>query len=253
MRAGTTRGVRGAPLVVLALVLGAWVSGRAMMWENPFPVAFQELVPGIDIASIDGKNGGEGPDLASGSPFDQTADPMNLLFPRNSQSQQCSRAFSSLSGCSSPSNEGQRRFRLRSRRGINCSWRPPSMSIGWPPIHTQRGHPDRQPHGNGKHPHSACQPNHHRKVQTVGRSMPLPSTVPDLAPIPSRRGECRFTARARSRLICSIGLAMQVLMTRECLCGPIAHSYPMESRRLPVASLRDRWARFRFVHLPRSG
>ncbi|WP_338304322.1 MULTISPECIES: hypothetical protein [unclassified Erythrobacter] len=82
MRAGTTRGVRGAPLVVLALVLGAWVSGRAMMWENPFPVAFQELVPGIDIASIDGKNGGEGPDLASGSPFDQTADPMNLLFPR---------------------------------------------------------------------------------------------------------------------------------------------------------------------------
>lgn len=81
MRAETARGVRGAPLVMLALVLGAWVSGRAILWENPFPAAFEELVPGIDMATAFGESAGQGHAPAERLMSDPTTDPTHTLFP----------------------------------------------------------------------------------------------------------------------------------------------------------------------------
>ena len=34
---------RGSPLAMLAIVAGVWVSGRAVLWENPFPIDGLEL------------------------------------------------------------------------------------------------------------------------------------------------------------------------------------------------------------------
>lgn len=44
MRSGASIGASGAPLAMMGLVLAAWVSGRAMVWENPFP-APADLMP----------------------------------------------------------------------------------------------------------------------------------------------------------------------------------------------------------------
>lgn len=45
MRAGAGIGASGAPLAMMGLVLAAWVSGRALVWENPFPAPADLLAP----------------------------------------------------------------------------------------------------------------------------------------------------------------------------------------------------------------
>lgn len=40
---------RGAPLVMMGLLLAAWIGGRAALWENPFP-ASAALLPGMPFA-----------------------------------------------------------------------------------------------------------------------------------------------------------------------------------------------------------
>ncbi len=49
MSAAEPRRARGAPLIMIAVVLAAWTGGRALTWENPFPA---ELPAAIDPAAM---------------------------------------------------------------------------------------------------------------------------------------------------------------------------------------------------------
>ncbi len=49
MSATEPRRARGAPLIMIAVVLAAWTGGRALTWENPFPA---ELPAAIDPAAM---------------------------------------------------------------------------------------------------------------------------------------------------------------------------------------------------------
>lgn len=49
MSGADPRRVRGAPLIMLVVVLASWTAGRALTWENPFPA---ELSPAIDPAAM---------------------------------------------------------------------------------------------------------------------------------------------------------------------------------------------------------
>jgi len=52
MTAAASSRMRGAPLIMLGVVFSAWVGGRAMLWENPYPGAILDIeAAGLMVAA----------------------------------------------------------------------------------------------------------------------------------------------------------------------------------------------------------
>lgn len=61
---------RGSPLLILGVLLGVWIAGRAAFWENPFPVDPFDLNPAEFLIA----DGGDGTQRMAPLPTEQVSD-----------------------------------------------------------------------------------------------------------------------------------------------------------------------------------
>lgn len=73
---------RGSPLAMLAVVMAAWIGGRALTWENPWPAGAMAL-PGADLLFAENGLGTERD--AGQTLWSMTADPFAAELPRQAE------------------------------------------------------------------------------------------------------------------------------------------------------------------------